>query len=277
MAILDFLYADHERVASFLAQLTGGDGVLKEVSASANKSKDTRVGVAAGINLLGIGVKGSGSDSVHVQRDTRLVYDPLWNNSIRLVEAIQERYQNDAIGVPRIGQLRLISGSLRVFDIGYLPELLKIPAMVSFIMKGADDEDGESAISASGGDKLQEAEAIQAYFSALPFGIQFLLDDGNDHFWFSLKRQFLSLYDLDIPLKFPQKISGNWTAIGIVDAAPDDDSMEDIDELPEETRRHIPLFMKRLSMLAENTNDRFGRQDASFGLSPLMIYRELEF
>jgi hypothetical protein len=278
MPILDFLYADHERVASFLAQLIGGDGVLTEVSAGASKSKKGGAEGKANAEIFGVGFKGSKNLTTEVQRDTRLVYDPLWNNSIKLINTISSNLIDRQKSPIEIGQLRLILGTLRVFDLSYLPKLMEAESMPHFIAAGSKNDDpDEEDLNRSDDDRMKEAKAIQAYYASLPFGIQFLLSDTENCFWFSIKRQFLSLYDLDIPLKFPSKISGNWKAIGIIDAVPDDGSIEDIEELPDNEKIHIPPYMLKMSMLPENTNEQFGRQEESYGFSPLMIYRELDF
>lgn len=278
MPILDFLYADHERVASFLAQLIGGDGVLTEVSAGASRSKTDKTEGKASLKAFDIGVDGIKNSAVALQRDTRLVYDPLWNNSIKLINTVSSNLIDRQQSPIEIGQLRLILGTLRVFDLSYLPKLMEAESMPHFIAAGSKNEDlDEEDLNRSDEDRYREAKAIQAYYASLPFGIQFLLSDTKNCFWFSIKRQFLSLYDLDIPLKFPSKISGDWKAIGIIDAVPDDGSIEDIEELPENEKIHIPPYMLKMSMLPENTNEQFGRQEASYGFSPLMIYRELDF
>jgi hypothetical protein len=274
MSIVDFLYADHERVASFLSQIGDSSGYLKEVSSENSQSQAEANKASFGAKLFGINAGFETGETANVTQDARMVYDPLWTNSLKLIATVEARASQFDEKTPEVGQLRQLSGGIRVFDIGYLPSVVKAPAMTGYISKGQPSEDDPS--SENIGDENNGAEIIQYYIGSLPFGIQFLFDDGNYHYWFSLKRQYLSLYDLDIPLKFPQKIPGNWKAIGIIDAAPNDDSMDDIDELPDSIRQHIPPFMRELSMLPENTNDRFGRQDCTFGLSPLMIYRELD-
>jgi hypothetical protein len=266
MDVIDFLYADHERVASFLSQLGGSDGLLKEVTSEETRAKNDSAKANLGARFLGLNAGVEVGESSSAQHDTRMVYDPLWTNSLKLIQEVESKSKakKSADPLPKIGQLRQISGRLRVFDIGYLPSLVKSPAMVGFIMKGqSKDDDATFSDDANG---RNEAEVTQSYLGALPFGIQFLLDDGKNQYWFNLKRQYLSLYDLDIPLKFPQKIPGAWKAIGIVDAAPDDDSMDDIDELPNAVRQHIPPFMQKLAQLPENTNEMFGRQSCTYGL-----------
>lgn len=82
---------------------------------------------------------------------------------------------------------------------------------------------------------------------------------------------------MDIPLKFPLQVSGKWNAIGIVDAEPEDEAFSDLDEMSSDQIQHVPPFMRRLSMMPESTNETFGRQETSFGLSPLVIYREVSW
>src|SRR5688500_13483822 len=99
--LLDFLYADHERVASFLAQLHGL-GTPKETQQSASKAKST--GQKGGLQL-GV-ASGGGTNEREWGQEVRQTYDPLWSNSRKLIDEIQDR-KTSSHAIHSIGQIRI--------------------------------------------------------------------------------------------------------------------------------------------------------------------------
>lgn len=138
LPLLDFLYADHERVASLLSQLNK-TGTPKEVSevATRKRSSNKRGGLKLGVVSY---EQGGAHDA---QYEARQIYDPLWNSSIELIGLIKEREGARDSTFPKIGELRLLSGTLMAFDISYLPALMEADSMSHFIARGASN-DGNS-------------------------------------------------------------------------------------------------------------------------------------
>lgn len=66
------------------------------------------------------------------------------------------------------------------------------------------------------------AEIIRGFINSLPLGVVFILFNGQNAFWFNVKREYLQLQALDIPLKFPLQIGGLWHVTGVIDALPQD-------------------------------------------------------
>ncbi len=81
-SLLDFLYADHERVAPFLSQINafGAPQSSEETGAKSRKS-----GKEAGLNLGPF--SGKIGDETDWSKEVRLTYDPLWTNSLTAMSA----------------------------------------------------------------------------------------------------------------------------------------------------------------------------------------------
>lgn len=270
-SLLDFLYSDHERVASFLAQL-GDAGVQKSGEQIAIKArKDAK---KAGLKLGPI--HGDLSQDYDWRKEIRLTYDPLWVNSRRLIDHIE----NNSLGNDQpiqLSQLRIFSGSLIAYDFSSINGMMNTDAMDDFIASGiADGPDHEGRSPKAKGDiKKKEAAVIREFLRALPLGIGFVLVTSECHFWFSVKREYLSLLDLDIPLKFPIHVSGTWKVLGVVDAMPLDhvEGLRNI--IDREIDGLIPTFVLNMMQLIGATTALFGRPIQAHGLSPVTVYRDI--
>ena len=216
--MLDFLYADHERVASFLAQQSGiGALVGNEETASKSQSSEKKGGLNVAM------ASGSATGKTDWSKDVRLAYDPLWMNSAKLVELVQGNEESGAQKKYEYGQLRTISGKLICLDQALFSNLLKSPAIVDQIASGMrEEEDSPRSSKVKAKERKDLADVLREFINSLPLGVVFTLFDGKEAFWFNVKREYLQLQALDIPLKFPVQIGGTWHVTGIIDALPQD-------------------------------------------------------
>lgn len=268
--LLDFLYADHERVASFLAQIHG-EGILKETNeaAIAQKKSSKRGDVKLGPLSGGLGTERDWS------KEVRLTYDPLWANSRRLIDHFEDQ-QDSELDIA-LGQLRIISGSLIAYDLSSLTSILSAEAMDEFIAGGitgnADMSNRSSKVRRA--ENKKEASVIREFLKGLPLGIGFVLVSQKEHFWFSVRRDYVSLYELDIPLKFPTHISGIWNVLGVIDATENDH----VEGLRPVIDRNIdglmPAMALNMMQLMGATAAMFGRPLQAHGLSPVVVYRRI--
>ncbi|KKW92417.1 DUF6414 family protein [Sphingobium chungbukense] len=265
--VYDFLYADHEKVASILSQIEE-DGALKETAVRAQKGKDHKTGFSAKVGGLGGEI---GTNRGH-QYEVRQTYDPLWRNSRKLIEYIGRTSQKPEL---LIGQMCVMEGDLIAFDQSVLSKLMAATSMRDFIASGIkEDDDQKKSAQKKIRDKMKEAEVIQKYIETLGLSIQFVLCTLQTGFWFNINRDYLYLHETDIPLKYPITISGKWQILGIIDALPNDqfslDHLYDAGASP-----HIPNMITHLAQLIWGTSVSFGRPLASYGLKPLAIFREI--
>lgn len=271
--LLDFLYADHERVASFLAQI-GGEGAPKETEKTATRARKTNREGGVKLGLVE-GAVGSERDLSH---EVRLTYDPLWTNSRRLIDYFDDASSTINQSTPSIGQVRIFAGNLLAYDLSSLTSIMNADAMEDFIAGGMRNDDTNMANrspTAKRAEKKKEASVIREFIKGLSLGIGFVLVTEHHHFWFSVKRQFLSLYELDVPLKFPVHISGTWNVLGVVDALPNDHVEGLKPVLDRQIDGLVPAMVLHMMELTGVTTGMFGRPIEAYGLSPLVVYRSV--
>lgn len=268
--MLDFLYADHERVASFLAQRSG-IGALVGNEETASKAKKS--GKGGKLNLAA--ATASAQNEQNWSKDIRLAYDPLWMNSTKLVELVQGESASAACESHDYGKLLTVSGKLLCMDQALFSNLLKSPAVVNQIAGGLKDENSQRSSKIQEKERQNLAEIIREFVNSLPLGVVFTLFDKDNAYWFNVKREYLQLQSLDIPLKFPMQIGGTWHVTGVIDALPQDfgefasqlgsygDKLLVSQALPIITEMVIPIV------------GMFGRPADAYGLSPVTIHREV--
>lgn len=123
--VLDFLYHDAPRVASFLAQFgTYGVPQQSKTGQAAKRVGATKTGGAAGIDVPAV-AKGQASleytSTDDTQRTEETTWDPLWANARALLDFLEERdmIQRD-IWKARVGQFVLAKGALIFLDLAML-------------------------------------------------------------------------------------------------------------------------------------------------------------
>lgn len=268
--MLDFLYADHERVASFLAQ-NSGVGALVGSEQQSTKARSSEKGGGLDFGL----VSGAAKGGVNWSKDIRLNYDPLWMNSTKLVELVQNGNGESSSDNMSYEKLVTLSGQLLCMDQALFSYLLKSPSIVDKIAGGLKDEQSERSSKAKGKERRDIAEIIREFINSLPLGVVFTLFDGKNAFWFNVKREYLQLQALDIPLKFPVQVGGTWHVTGIIDALPQDyaEFASEIESYGEKL-----VFSQAFSMITQMVIPvvgLFGRPADAYGLSPVTIHREI--
>ena len=273
-ALIDFLYADHERVASFVSQLSGM-GVLKGYERQSDKQKTNKKegGVDFGI------IKGGLGSDTNWHRGIRETYDPLWETSVSLVRHVES---TQILRQPQIevGQLVCISGKLFALDLAFIRGLMDAESMTEFIARGAKNDDlntrnqSQKKINKSS-EEYKNAQVMVEYMKTIPLDIQFMMHAMERAFSFNIKREYLNLHQSDIPLKFPFQISGTWSIVGVVDAAPEDHISGTI-ALGEKINSLYPALAQPFIQLIGTSSIMFGRNMQAFGLSPLAIYRRIQ-
>lgn len=269
--LLDFLYSDHERVASFLAQISGM-GALTNAEKTASKQKKGQFEGGADIHMF----KAGGRKEQSYQKDIRQTYDPLWINSKSLIDAIEAKNANETLSV---GDMRILSGKLMCFDYSHLNKILSNDHIIESIANSMDGENGvknpytkkNKAITS---ENKKNAAIIRDYLQQVDLGIGFLFFSNNNVFFFNVKKEYLQLQNLDIPLKFPLQVSGSWNILCILDAEPNDhfDLLEDMSN-KKYSEIKLPEMIINTIHFTTIIASLFGRNVTNYGISPLVIYR----
>lgn len=273
-SVYDFLYHDAPRIASFLSQFNPS-GHLKALTHSDSDSTGSQYGananVEGSVHATGgipcfadgdINAKGDlhGSMSFNTGNENTLsrTYDPLWQNSLSLLAYLQQRNLiNKNILNSHIGQFVLVSGSLMMLDMGFIQKLLD------------NKKIKQNALKKIGGNKenQQDSEMGMELFSILPASIQSYFIGEDFSMWSTLKKDGLSLSTDDLHLKHGPLISGEWKMVGILDALPGRDSSKNIS--------NFPFVLQCFDGFFTTTRNQFGRPEDYFGVTPLLIFREV--
>lgn len=269
--IFDFLYSDHTRVASILSQLDGA-GDLKSTQRVSGKTKGDERKISAKVPIL----SGQKTIDTEYNRELRQEYDPLWINSKTLISNIMAKNQGKEFVDYNYGDLKIISGKLICMDQSIFNALLKSPSIINQLSQGMGTENDENRSSKAKKQNKQDlANIVRDFIQTLPLGVVFTLITETDVFWFNIKREYLQLQDLDIPLKFPFEIGGTWHVAGIIDALPSDyyTLEKEVESLGQ--KRVFSQGIELITGMITPMVGLFGRPADAYGLNPVTIFREL--
>jgi hypothetical protein len=245
-----------------------------------------------------IALEGTETDDEHDSIEH--TYDPLWLNARRLMDYLAEREMIvHELAKARIGQFALIRGKLAVFDLAMFREGWKQPAirkaMLQEVGKNSEQQaQGDNTLSRNQREQAkrdhrakqeQEQPAMDAGLELLklmPHAIQASLKTDDWSVWSSLREAGLVNSAADLFLKHGVAIAGEWTMLGILDALPHDD----IESAP---NRMLDFFLEQrlaalslgviagqaLPSLAPMGQMLLGRPAQSYGMTPLLIFREV--
>jgi hypothetical protein len=195
----------------------------------------------------------------------------------------------------RIGQLVLVSGRLAMFDLGVIRAAWNIKAIKDAILQQASNsapENSESSpmrISSKDRQRLDRERKAQAekeleigleMVKLLPHAIQSSIRTGEYEIWCSLREENLIVPASEILIKHGHVVAGDWNMVGILDTFPD----ENIPTLENDPEQFVTSAMAALSLgalwqligtLAPIARMALGRPAASFGMTPLLIFREV--
>lgn len=278
--VLDFLYNDTRRVGSFLSQFDDS-GALERIVQREAASKDQRRGfkiqVTGGGSVLGTGANAglgfdrgpgdSGSESLERQ------YDPLWNNALTLLDMLTVRTLiKNNVAKAGVGQFVRVSGSLQIHDLGAMKAVWDLPVIKRTLGLGQSKKGRQNAPGAD------EMEIGIEMVKTLPHGITARMTSSGSspvETWSSLAPEFITGSTSDLFLKHGARISGHWTMIGVLDAEPD--LILPTNYSPEQNNL---LFATNglshvLDLVMPIARAFLGRPSGAYGITPLVIYREV--
>lgn len=284
-SVFDFLYHDVPRISSFLAQFETY-GVLQQIKASesvghSGTSKTVITG-DLGVPLVAKGAVALDGTVVDEQRDAaERTYDPLLRNARTLMNYLAEREMVHDLMNARIGQFVLATGQLAAFDLALLREAWKLPAVRKVILQEATKSNqGKNAK-----EREQERLSTDGAFEMLkimPHAIQATIRGEGWSVWATLRETSLAISASDLLLKHGVGISGQWSMLGVLDAAPN----SDVDGSNEQSMLYIldqllgaaslgGIAGQAVGQLAPAVRMMLGRPADAFGMTPLLIFREV--
>ncbi len=273
-SVYDFMYHDARRVASFISQFQDY-GVLTsvkaEVGAETTGTTIGSVGASGGIPLVGQATGNLSHNNAKKEADKlEQSFDPLWRTAIHFLDylASEELIVNRAEDA-RIGQFVRVTGSLAVFDmnnmqIAWKTKLIREAALNNFIANIHRNPLHNAK------QHKDHVTAIFDFLKDLPHVVQMGIKTPENFFWGILSEVNLVTSSTDILLKSGGSLSGHWTVIGIIDSIPDDMNNQAGDTLGQ-----LGAFGELASGLAPVIRAAVGRPSAAYGITPLLILREV--
>jgi hypothetical protein len=285
-SVYDFLYCDTRRIGSYLSQFDNS-GLLEKVIQRESASKGSKRGYAfnlgGGATLVGTG--GSGNLGLTVTpavggtESSERVYDPYWANARAFLDFLEDAQMlvRD-LNAAGIGQFVLASGSLSVIDIATIKRMFSNTTLKKRFLELPQEETGlivggrlESKREKELRNKVH-AENVSFGFelvSCFPFTVQTtLITKEHEFVWSTLNEECMTVKAGDLFLQHGIHIQGEWNVVGILDAKPSGLSTDPI------VHDTVSPIIAALTTLGPVVRPLIGRPDISFGLTPLLIFRD---
>jgi hypothetical protein len=291
--VLDFLYSDSQRVGSLLSQFDDA-GHLQQVSqgskVAVGNKRGRKLTLGGGATVLGTGAQGNlgfevgpdqtGEESIH------RVYDPLWSNALTLLDFLSnaELLQRD-LSQAGVGQIIHAKGSLTLLDLSLVGKLWNKGPFRQLIADGMAPTENRNERRTKGNQHLRkkasEIDVFIEVINEIPHTAQaFIKPEKGNPIWCGLRETGLIAPASDITMMHGPAVAGEWIVVGILDARPDTAIAEQPDEkmmadigVSIATGRGVAGGLTM--MLAPLVRQLVGRPDEAFGVTPLLIYREV--
>lgn len=288
-SIYDVLYADTRRLSSLLSQFSD-DGIVTELVRNAEDSNSVQASLSIKV------VKGGTSEAGKTGKSQKI--DPQWLLPLLFLDEAQELIDRD-ITQAAIGSLVLVTGRMIVADLRILQKLWSVPTtkklMLQEARKSAQEaaklaalEEGGAAASRAARRANQkpvdtsEAEMTMEMLPLLPHSPQVNIITPDATAWSTIDPAYFVGAVEDLLLKHGAKLPGAWSMVGILDARPWEEREDDDydDWLSADDRLRIGGYTENIWKvaldLAGPARQALGRPMFSYGVTPLIIFREIE-
>lgn len=290
-SVFDFLYYDNARISSFLSQFDNF-GHLTSITHGERAHRSKNTSVKSQIDGSAYVVKGSTATQTDTSseygEDSHRTYDPRWANALFFLDYLdQHKLLQRNITEANIGQIVIFSGELALFDMGLLKGLWGLPSVKRAMLQGAEEDGasgnrhdrrkGATQKKPPKSDREQAIEMATDMLSVLPHSVQTSISNDDGSTWSTLKEDCLTVSASDLFMKHGMTISGSWNVVGILDARPQDEEFADLDAFNQLNAGITLGGMATMLVphLIPAIRPLLGRPGSSFGLTPLLLFREV--
>lgn len=238
--LTDFLYVDQRRVNSLIAQLVRSGlltGYKEEFSETDSRSGEFGV-------KLGLQGKASGAQ----QESQKIVreYDSSHSLPLLLLDLLDaHHFIKRGVDNAQLGNIVLVSGEYRLFDISTLEKVLPLLQEQKFV-------------------NSKDQKTFKKTFDLFPKSLQLDLTDGKYNYWSPLKKENLVIDTEDLLLSNGVHNLGEWYILGLLENTPN--------------QQAAPKFKDEkaaFSELYEHIKQMIGKPNNSYGVSPILIFRKI--
>lgn len=284
-SVYDFLYHDARRVASFLAQFDPSGhltGVKQTESAGEQESEEGSAQATANAVVARATGGFTNKRGTSAAEGSERMYDPLWANARTFLDYMTERDMLASdLRSARIGQFVIASGSLMIMDLSRMKLAWEIPSIKKLVRDGAKQGPVAGNREQRRSQKQPTVNEVDVLFELLklfPHSIQARLLAPQDSIWCSLDENSMVSNASDLMIKHGTLIGGTWNIVGVLDAFPYDPDYltEDGEPLANvlATLATTPIGQMTVQ-LAPIAQSLLGRPPLAYGVTPLMIFREI--
>lgn len=284
-SVFDFLYYDSRRIGSFLSQFDPNghlQGVRRTEGVSdLSSSKSTYTGKGS-VAVASVAANSETTGATTVNDAAERQYDSLWSNAVAFLDYLAGRdLLHRDLSRARISQFVLASGDLGVVDLTMMKKFWEMPAMRGLASQGVPQQEKASRRDRRAGrasNKTPEMTEQQVGFeilSIIPHSVQATVEGPQGKVWATLREEAMIVSPSDLFLKHGRYIPGRWNMLGIVDALPgdpEDTSVVEAEEMAEGLWGGLGTILDALGPIARVL---LGRPTDSFGMTPLVIFREV--
>lgn len=290
-SVLDFLYHDSRRIASFLAQFEPS-GHLQQVTqtkaGSRGKQEASTTEVKGSLGVAGGAYTANQETSLELAQGYERIFDPFWANARAFLNYANEHsLLVENVTGARFGQLLHAKGQLGVMDITMLRAAWDVKTIQTQIKSGMHAGGGKSQHTAAAKAEKRKADELADFMidmlKIMPHAVQaFFATPTGERIWGTLTAENLVTQPGDLALKHGIMIPGEWSIVAIVDALPtpevaDDDFegraqqavIETISLLGGSPISQVALHVAPAAKLL------LGRPNSAYGVTPLLIFREV--
>ena len=282
VSVYDFLYCDERRVGAFLSQFDElGVPTRVSVSETVQKARSRAMKFSAGGGVSGLGNANltleRGPAAAGGQKGEQRDYNPYWANALALLDYLDT---NDLVcrevKAARIGQFVLVTGSLAVFDMAMLQTSWGNNHIKAIVRRAlattAESPPSDREID----DKVKEFEGTFDLLQVCPHAILSTIQTSDQSVWSSLHADGLMVAAGDLIIKHGVHIPGQWSAIGIVDAFPDgEEPNQSMQQRQTAAATSLGALTSFIGGIAPSIRNFVGRPRNAYGMTPLMIFREV--
>ncbi len=279
VSVFDFVYADHSRIGTIISQFSNFGNltsIVHDVSAEKGTSESSSVdtkGNAAVVSATH--TVAGGNHKSHAEASQRS-YDPKWINALSFLDQIEEKdLLKRSLNEATLGDLVLITGPVQIRDFATLKKLWGLPTFRAFAELGADTQPASESRNERKQKRKERAlpSEIDLFFEmidVLPHPAQITIGD-DPVGWGILDERGMMSTASDHLLKYGGPIPGTWAVVGILDAYPSiTETPEIVHNVGVEQIVHV-LF----GQIEPITRQLLGRPSEAFGITPLLVFREV--
>lgn len=283
-SVFDFIYHDARRVGSLIAQFdpNGNPQSIRHLDQTTRTGSFKRT--IGGKGTLHVAAVEGGVEEVATEQSSVMMdgtYDPFWTNALSLLDYLQEHKLLHADAhTARVGQLVLLTGSLKIINTKLVEKMMTTSAVAAQFKRNLQKLPKEEAEK----QKLQlEVVKLFPHVTQAHFYAQHKDNRLVSASWLALDETSLVIPPEHLLLNHGSWIAGDWTTLAIKTAGLDmggalpEDLQKKIGEDIEAAAReqHTTVIGMMAEALAPIARSMMGRPGGYFGLTPIMIFRQI--